>query len=143
MLERKEKYAVELGFLFVELFIDRRVGFRTGRDFTRLNVQCSCFLNKMLVNYRNLRCVAKELSKLQPEKNAFKRLVRKTFAPHCMFGWFTSKTHHLYHLVRALETFESIYFTEAELFVLEKGRRELGPKTRCREGGFFSVHHFY
>lgn len=52
MLRSKIHYADDMVFSFVALFTDKSIGFEANFDRTRMNVQRTYIVNKVLVNHR-------------------------------------------------------------------------------------------
>lgn len=67
MLKGKDQNAVNMVFLFEELFIDRGIGFKENCDLTGIIVQYTDIVNKVLVYCMEVQWIEKKPSELRSE----------------------------------------------------------------------------
>lgn len=95
LLEGKNNYAVEILLPFLSSFIVKSLDFEERCELSRMNIQYSDTVNKVLLDHRDYTWVAGGAMMLRSEVEEFKRVVKGMFLAHCSLGSYTLKFYFL------------------------------------------------
>lgn len=97
-------------------FTDRDIALEMNCDLTRLNVQYTDTVSKVLLDHTKMRWVQRELSKLWSDIEEVTRVFRHVFEPHCTYERYSLKQHFPHSRAEVLMRFESTSLVDAASF---------------------------